>query len=512
MIYLKKKYLIIASLIYIYLPIILFLFGWTKFYFAILCCTVLGYGFKCLWNDYMQNNSDEDIGISGLAFGFLVIFFCVIGYYAGWGNFVNQPGDWYKHNAVMSDLVNKPWPVYYVNENEHSMLTYYIAQYLLPAFIGKIFHSFRVAEVINFIWAEAGLLIVYLNLIRIIKVRSESMQLFASVILIFFSGPLLLAQKLVEIIYPELESMAAVYHWFSEGEILLQYSSNYVMLSWVFPQTLVIWLITLLFLEHKEYIQDYIVLMLPGILFGTLSFLGLIPLAFGVAIEQLVKEKHLKQWLKKVFSPSNLLSLCSFGGIFILYFYGNIISEKPDNISFQMINYEGYWGKYFIFCAIMVLSYAECILSKNLKNVLYYLSVAILIILPLFKMGISNDLVMRCSIPALFLLMFYIISYFYDYSESKVYNLKNKNGNKLVVYVLLVLLFIGSIHPMQEFYDAVITDKFVALGEERNFGTLQNFANRSLEVGEDLRYNYYSYDIENNLFYNYIARSKDNLK
>lgn len=283
------------------------------------------------------------------------------------------------------------------------------------------------------------------------------------------------------------------------------------MLRWVFPQVLVIWLITLLFMEHKEFIQDYIPLMLPGILFGTLSFLGLIPIAFGIAIEQLIRTKCYKQWLKKIFSIPNLLSLFFLGSVLVLYFYGNVVSEKPDNISFHFVNYSGYFGKYLIFCIIMVLAYAECILTKNIKNILYYLVIAILVILPLFKMGIANDLVMRCSIPALFLLMLFIISYLQEYAKEEWHRIQNENDAKYSIstFVLVILLFIGSIHPMQELFDSIITDNFMTLGEEMSFGTMENFANRSMDAGDDVKFNYFSYDIDTNLFYNYVGRKKD---
>ena len=112
MIILRKKYLIIASMAYIYIPIVLFLFGWTKIYIAILCCMVFGYSLKVLFNDFMNKSSDKNIQINGRVLVFVILFFLIIGYYAGWGNFVTQTDDWYKHNAVLSDLVERPWPVY----------------------------------------------------------------------------------------------------------------------------------------------------------------------------------------------------------------------------------------------------------------------------------------------------------------------------------------------------------------------------------------------------------------
>ena len=59
----------------------------------------------------------------------------------GFGGFAPQKSDWGKHNAILNDLVTRSWPVYYKNDNEISMLVYYLAQYLVPALAGKIFNS-----------------------------------------------------------------------------------------------------------------------------------------------------------------------------------------------------------------------------------------------------------------------------------------------------------------------------------------------------------------------------------
>lgn len=68
MIYLKKNLLISTSIAYIYLPIIIFLFGWTKFFIAVPCVIILNYGIKKLCRDYSKNNEKE-------------IFRLVVGYY-----------------------------------------------------------------------------------------------------------------------------------------------------------------------------------------------------------------------------------------------------------------------------------------------------------------------------------------------------------------------------------------------------------------------------------------------
>jgi len=514
---LEKKALIIFSIFYLYIPIILFLFGWTKIWVAIIGCITIGYTTFCMYNDFIKCQDNEVIEIKWQTLISVLLLLLIIGYFAGWGRWVNQAGDWAKHNTIIADLVERSWPVYYENDIEHSMLTYYIAQYLFPAFIGKLFHSYRVAEIANFIWAEIGLVIIYFNLIRVIKIKNSLKQFLSAIMLCFFSVPLWLAQIIQKFVYADYASGGGVnmsWHWLicSNG-IMLQYSSNYVLLRWVFFQVLAIWLILILFIEHKNMIQHYMTLMLPGVLFGTLSFAGIIPIAIGYAIVNLIKEYDIKRWIKKIFSKQNLLALLGEGIVLIIYFYGNIFSKKPKEIGFMNMPYGDYKGIYFIFIIVNILLYVGCILWNNKKNEILYLAVISLVIIPLFRMGKWNDFGMRCSIPGLFILMYYIVVFLNTYltkdfiKKNKLYFLKQTS-----VIMVCLLLLIGGYYPWLEFKDSIMSENIFTLGKEITFGTMETCANRSLEDKAknnfDLIYNYYSYDIESNLFYKYIARKK----
>jgi len=511
-----KKHLLYVSMAYIYIPIIIFLFGWTKLPIAIICTSAVTYGLICLLKDY--NTQGDSIGqelrISPWILTISILFLIIVGYYAGWGRFVSQAGDWFKHNAVLSDLINKSWPVYYVNETwegmeEHSMLTYYIAQYLVPAVFGKVFHSYREAEVVNYVWTEIGLVLVFLNMIRILQVKTTRMQLLAVLLLCFFSGPLLLGQKILKLVYPLEDSMANSYHWFSfQNGMLLQYSSNYTMLRWVFPQVIVIWLIALLFIEHKEKIEDYVALMLPALLFGTFSFVGMLPIAFAMALFILIRDKKIKNWIKHIFSLPNIVTSSSLGTVLILYFYGNIAGKKSDALGFSTINYSnGNEWKYIVFVFTMVLIYGICLFVENKRNPLFYIAVGELIIIPFFKMGLYNDFVMRCSIPCLFIMLIMIVDYLNK--ATAIGFGKMSAVHKLCITCLIVTVLIGFIYPFKEFTDSIIEDDILKLGDKAEVLSLEAFANRyAADIPDDYKYNYYSYDIDENAFYKYIARVK----
>ena len=192
--------------------------------------------------------------------------------------------------------------------------------------------------------------------------------------------------------------------------------------------------------------------------------------------------------LKNVFSLSNILVALSLGSILLIYFAGNILSDKPEMLGFGITNYGEHWWIYIVFIA-EVLPYIILLFKDNKRNPFYWIATVILIILPFFHMGLFNDLVMRVSIVPLFVYMILCIN--------KLFNTKM---TKKIIAVLIVLLVIRCCTIMQEF-------KNVKLEQDVDYiFSVENFANRDLKIQKDYVYNYVSYDLENNLFVKYLAR------
>ena len=137
-----------------------------------------------------------------------------------------------------------------------------------------------------------------------------------------------------------------------------------------------------------------------------------------------------------------------------------------------------------------------------MKDSVYYAMILSLLILPFFKMGKWNDLIMRASIPGLFVLMIYVI----ENMEELIKHYNRTITTKIALLVTVMFLIIGTYYPFTELSDSVKDDKAGALGKE-GWRTLEDYANRSLEdVEDDVKYNYYSYDIENNIFCRYMMK------
>lgn len=189
------KFILITSISYMYIPVFIFLLGFTKPQVVLIVSICLAFCIHKLYKDYTSGFIGGEIfkepvlPLWTVLVCILIIF--IYGYYMGFGGFAPQKGDWGKHNAILNDLVTRSWPVYYKNDNEISMLVYYLAQYLVPALAGKIFNSFSVAEIVQYVWNVCGIILVFLNVIIFLNIYNSRKKIFAGLfIILFFSGAL----------------------------------------------------------------------------------------------------------------------------------------------------------------------------------------------------------------------------------------------------------------------------------------------------------------------------------
>lgn len=512
---LDGKTLKILSLIYMYIPLAIFMIGYTRWYYAlsgILICTICVGGYiagkegihlkKCReFGEYdidAYMSGEGDVYIHPLMLMAAVAFITLICIVVGIGGAFPQAGDWYKHNAVLRDLTKSSWPVYY-DRYDDCMLTYYLGQYLVPAVIGKIWDSFALSNICMSIWCVGGLVLVYVCLVRLIGADKIREQVLALVVLMFFCGGLNLAQNILKLIFGDRMYSLGSYHWVLVDGIMLQYRSNLVMIRWVLPQIIVPWLATMLFMEDIDKVRYYVVMLLPSLLFGSFSFAALAAIALLNGIV-LICNKRVR--IKEVLSLYNILPALCPGLILFFYFLGNIQVEKPVSSSFRFQTYPGdQIIVYLVFCICMFGVYYVCVAKENLKSPLYYINLAVLMGLPWLRMGLCNDVVMSGSIPSLFILMIYVLKLMLDRREST--SLGIRKG------IVISLMLIGFIYPLKEIEDNIVWNE---PGSELadSYPTMKWFTKRGdPNTSEDLMYNYYTYDMNGKIFYEYIARTKE---
>lgn len=514
---LDGKVLKIISLLYMYIPIVLFLFGYTRWYYALPTALILLWVFISFVKDDLgyvkgrvlqdkEYDPDEFMTkdyisdsvvihpVTLIIASATIILICII---IGIGGAFPQAGDWEKHNAVLRDLIRSPWPVYY-DRYDKCMLTYYLGQYLVPAVTGKLFNSFELGNVVMAAWCIFGLIIVYLMLIRLTEADSVWKQMLGVYMLLFFCGALCLVQFVLKLIYADRMYSLGSYHWVLVDGIMLQYRSNLVMLRWVIPQVIVPWMAVMMLMEKVKKVEYYVFILLPSLLFGSFSFAALAVVAIITVIVNLLKRDIT---IKKVLALTNILPAISLGGILFFYFLGNIQVDKPisSGFRFEIYNSTHIWV-YIIFCIFMFGIYSASVWPENKKNPLYYANLAVLLILPWLRMGLCNDVVMSGSIPSLFILMIMLFSMM----------IRDDNSTSLGIRkgIALTLLVLGMIYPICELKDNIVYNSQgsdVASG----YPTMKWFTKRGdPNTSEDLMYNYYTYDMDGKIFYEYIARTK----
>lgn len=503
----KMIYIRCLSLLYLYIPIWIFFVTWTKWWIAAAAIAVSGYSCLIIIKSYKKDVQSGDnhgvISIGVLPLMIVTVSILFMGIISGWGGWMVQSWDWLKHNAILSDLVTRDWPVYYREAVSPSMLTYYVGQYLIPAIVGKVLGSFRVAEIMMYIWGEIGVFLVALNLFHITHADSFVRQGKLVLVLLFFSGCLIISQILFfacslivgQTVYSELPAVLfRNVQWMSNiQDAYLQYRSNYVDLRWVMPQTIAVWLVVTLWCDSHRDIYYYVPMMLPAMLNGAISFLCLAVMAVICAIyEQIVERRTVLKFLKDIFSLPNLLSLVAIGLPLLAYYSGNVFAPKVDVVGFHMQHLG--LKLYMSFCIGHFGIYALMTWRRHWKKGIFISAFILLILLPSFSMGYYNDLAMSGSIPAMFVMMICVIDVLFN------------NPRRLTAVVLSICLLIAAINPFREMVDVIKKTYDQKETNSQDITTLLQ-TNSDLSSGDiSWRYNYYSYNIDDNVFIKYVAR------
>lgn len=315
----KERHLKTLSYCYLIIPIIVFCLGWIKPIFSIPLTIGLTAIIAKKIKDNKQAIDKEECFITNkqtVAIFIVILLICIT---AGLGGVFYQSSDWGWRNAVFRDLINYEWPVYY--EQTNNGLTYYIGFWLVPALVGKVMLqicepiSWQVANIALLFWSAIGLLITILWFIKLLKIKNNKAVILAIIFFLGFSGLDILGIMLTRFYNIHIEWWARYF----------QYSSNITQLFFVFNQSIIAWLITLMFLDEEK-VNNYMLIILLCLPYCPLPFLGLIPLMGVKGISILIrsiKNKQFKEFLKDVFSVQNILGFIMILPIFAVYYGSN---------------------------------------------------------------------------------------------------------------------------------------------------------------------------------------------
>jgi len=430
---------------------------------AVIFTGILGGGLWLAWVDF-RREAQVMLALNGW-FGSVtrwgvavtVALCCGLVLISGVGGYGYQTGDWSKHEILLKDLVDYPWPVFYDYYGATIGLTYYVAYYLPAAVMGKL-GGIVLANQFLVLWTGLGLILAVfwfaLVINRALGVGLSLFLLFSGVSILgfflrFYAPVAILAGA------PDLNTSIWETHpalWAANW----QYSPHVRGLFWVPQHVLPGWLLTgmvLFVLLTTTTRKSLLLLWSLSALWSPFITIGLAPLFFADLLPR--PESRFSSRLRAY------LSLANTSGVVIFLLLGVYYATKLTPITpvlnagmrvglslVEMAQRDG-WPRvllsYVIFCFLEFGIWFALDRYQSLKTVPalrwpYWNVLLWLAFLPLVVLGQHNDFVMRASIPALFFVAVMVGRNGYWLQNASI-------GRKLL---WLAVIGLGALSPLYE--------------------------------------------------------------
>jgi hypothetical protein len=292
--------------------------------------------------------------------------------------------DWLKHFGVVNELAQHTWPP--INEESGTFLRYSLGYHLVPGLITKIFGN-RLIELWMFVHTWVGLFLVLALLLKQAKPFCPATFL---LLFLLFSGLDLIGWLLLG----RASSILAHNEWWAN--YAFAYEGHATLFLWVPHHALAGMLGVLLLPTGQPNSMSPQGLSLLGaavLLWSPFAALGLAPFALAWAV------RHGREAFVDL---GNILCGLVLGTPLLAYLLSGT-SRLPQGFNWD---HEGFSiGSLVNFLLLEVGLYLLALWLYGWHHLRYpAIVIAVLLLLPLYRIGIHNDFTMRACIPALTLL------------------------------------------------------------------------------------------------------------
>ena len=413
------------TILYLTLPFIIFCMGWLRLFIAIPTIAIILWA---TWQLLKQTPTNQfTFHFSRFTF-YLLLITALWTLLSGVGGYAFQNWDHHWRNAVLHDLINYDWPVFYSTPESGpiKMLVYYVGYWLPSALVGKIL-GWQAANFFLFLWTWLGILLVTYHLGNFLKTSPVK----AILLLIFFSGMDALGTLFLAPEYPTLFPAVTHLEIWSGG---LQYSSITTQLFWVFNQAVPAWLCiaALITLNSGEESQadtrsTLAILWSLCFFFAPLASIGLLP----YLLIEIFKQTDFKSPFKKL----RLDALLAAGIIFLLSSFFFTSNTAAQSRGFQPLAIKDFLIFFMLEGGIFWLLLAPL----KWRDPRWMVTGLLLAIIPFIQLGSGNDFVMRASIAPLFYLMIMVGEVIFQNTSPRILR-----------FTFYFLLLLGSLTPLYE--------------------------------------------------------------
>jgi len=448
-----------ASLLYVFLPCLLFCGGWLKPLFAVPACLILLAGVYAAVRSLTSSQDEEDqrpaepqnravLAIRCGVIAGLVVFVVA---YSGIGGYSFQVGDYaMKHNSFMKDFIEYPWPLGYEHTGPHDRpgpLVTYVAFYLPSALVGKVL-GWKAANFFSLVWAMVGLYLIVMWFLRLVgKVSVRYTLLF-----LFFGGLDVIGWVVLNSDFFPIARHRTLDYWVGYGAeadpavkavlngVKWFYHSNMTFLyqscHHLFPGSIIALMIANQAIRRRS-VESLLFLWAATPLGSVFAAIGMAPyLLVSLATTRC---RNLLTFQNVVAAPMLLL----ISGLFFLSNSG----EYPHGWLWEFQDLRASWIFLLLFCLVEFGVYvAAC--PVNLENpgtrparIWWWTAIACLALLPFYRLGKYSDLTAKAALPSLLMLQVYLMS--------TIHNATTRSERN-AVRLLVVLLLIGTVSSVNE--------------------------------------------------------------
>ena len=415
------------AIIYLMLPVLILLVGWFEWWFGVPFAVLVALG---LWQalgparaslNWQSFSGTMRAALRPMTVGLLLIAFGWVMTTAAGGVFDVSNGDWIKHRALFLDLARGSWPVYQPYwlsellvffpegvEISGLLLRYYLGYYMVPGLLGKWFGVAALNWAVP-IWTWCGIALMALLFTRGL---SAWKAVAAVAILIFFSGMDIVTLTIFE----GLEWFEPSFAWSGWPRISLgpadighvdywefldvRYSSHMIGLMWV-PQHFIAGGLYVLLLVQLRRQRRF--LAVSGVVVGASIFWSpFVAVSLLPMVVVLLKENGIRPFLRW----QNLLLSLPLVVLLITYLSSGTKDMRRnwllENTALEYVMGSlpaTYLLEFLILAILLVL-----LRPRLLREPFFIACLVTLLLLPWYSYGRNNDLVLRVSIPPLFLL------------------------------------------------------------------------------------------------------------
>lgn len=412
--------------LYLIVPFIIFCLGWLKWFYSIPLVAVMIVA--CLLSlrqhkNFITINIRKHRRTVWLCIALLALWI----FFSGIGQFSYQNRDHYARNAILRDLVEQPWPLVYdlstsqpygITQPGEYLLVYYLGYWLPAAVFGKLF-GLQAAHFFLFLWTILGVMLVFYFICRHVR----KIRLWIVFVFMLFGG----MDVIPFLINGNYSPTAHLEWWHNDYQ---QYTSNTSLVYWVFNQSIAPWLMIAMFFNRVPR-QNILFLSALCFFYAPFPFLGLIPfIAYFVFVPDGLKK------LNQLFSFQNTVA----AGMILLLMLGYYSSVSSGNhFNFYIRPFSGNIYFYIIEFLLPVM----LLLFYPGRRLLVIIITAVLVLLSYVQYEHAPDLMMRASIPALFILMILCIE------------VLTNQGKSVIQYALAIIIAIASITSLNEIMRSV---------------------------------------------------------